>query len=78
MTGDDSDLDAADRLGVSIHARRVTGDSQTYHGVATDIVSIHARRVTGDANATSRATSGDSFNSRPSCDGRLMQEGGEK
>ena len=40
---------------VSIHARRVTGDSAAERAQASASVSIHARRVTGDTyNAAQR------------------------
>ena len=37
-----------------------------------DRVSIHARRATGDSRLQRRPDRGRSFNSRPSCDGRLL------
>ena len=56
-------------LSVSIHARRVTGDTLGYTMLTNLVVSIHARRVTGDLNSQycSRLCC---FNSRPSCNGR--------
>ena len=48
MTGDNPAATAPDGFQVSIHARRVTGDSLILVVLLIEIVSIHARRVTGD------------------------------
>ena len=56
---------------VSIHARRATGDlDDIFPGAFFIGVSIHARRATGDFAGDFCQDCSDSFNSRPSCDGR--------
>ena len=57
---------------VSIHARRVTGDCVIEFVPRRVDVSIHARRVTGDSCKASAPPWESCFNSRPSCDGRLL------
>ena len=57
---------------VSIHARRATGDAPRAADVEHPLVSIHARRATGDSIDPSPWPCSPCFNSRPSCDGRLV------
>ena len=57
---------------VSIHARRATGDSSVMRILSMRHVSIHARRATGDARLRWPRPLQLRFNSRPSCDGRLL------
>ncbi len=59
-------------LPVSIHARRVTGDKNEETKEEKSDVSIHARRVTGDNRSNRSCLTAVGFNSRPSCDGRLL------
>ena len=56
---------------VSIHARLATGDHYSIISVFNDKVSIHARLATGDFLFISLKHF-QSFNSRPSCDGRRI------
>ncbi len=58
--------------GVSIHARLATGDGDSAGRAALRDVSIHARLATGDHMYFVRRSSSRCFNSRPSCDGRLI------
>ena len=50
--------------------RRATGVARAVEALAE--VSIHARRATGDPMHNSKKSLHFSFNSRPSCDGRLV------
>ena len=60
------------RGAVSIHARLATGDRAQDRPRIPRAVSIHARLATGDACRPEPPPSCSRFNSRPSCDGRLL------
>ena len=71
-TGDSDFVDRDKRLHVSIHARLATGDSLQNPNSGGAPVSIHARLATGDGIPPGVVPAAQSFNSRPSCDGRLV------